>query len=181
MSNERSPRESCWTTTGPRAMIEPSCNRWVAFLPQGGLLPPHWFQGPPMPVVNREVVLPVDRERAWELITEPSELEGWLADEVEFEAEEDAPVRVAWDTGESREGVVEEVAERERIVFTWGDSRVEWALEDDPGGTRLRVTEHRHAADSLVWGPRLTALSGAAMLGRRADRLALGRQALCPA
>ena len=28
-----------------------------------------------MPVVNREVVLPVDRERAWELITEPAELE----------------------------------------------------------------------------------------------------------
>ena len=27
-----------------------------------------------MPVVNREVVLPVDRERAWELITEPAEL-----------------------------------------------------------------------------------------------------------
>ena len=47
-----------------------------------------------MPVVNREVVLPVDRERAWELITEPSELEGWLADEVEFEADEDAPLRV---------------------------------------------------------------------------------------
>ena len=39
-----------------------------------------------MPVVNREVVLPCDRERAWELITDPSELEGWLADEVEFEA-----------------------------------------------------------------------------------------------
>ena len=31
-----------------------------------------------MPVVNREIVLPVPRERAWELITEPSELEEWL-------------------------------------------------------------------------------------------------------
>ena len=64
-----------------------------------------------MPVVNREVVLPVPRERAWELITEPSELEGWLADEVEFEPEEDAPLRVT-DGGETREGVVEEVAEQ---------------------------------------------------------------------
>ena len=80
-----------------------------------------------MPVVNREVVLPVPRERAWELITEPSELEGWLGDEVEFEAEEDAPLRV-----DDREGVVEEVADGERIVFRWGDSRVEWALEDHP-------------------------------------------------
>jgi uncharacterized protein YndB with AHSA1/START domain len=122
------------------------------------------LQEPPMPVVNREIVLPVDRERAWELITEPSELEEWLADEVEFEPEADAPVRVAWDSGEEREGVVEEVADQERIVFRWGDSRVEWALEDAPGGTRFMVTEHRYAADSLVWGPRLTALSAASAL-----------------
>jgi uncharacterized protein YndB with AHSA1/START domain len=122
------------------------------------------LQEAPVPVVNREVVLPVPRERAWELITEPSELEGWLADEVEFSPEEDAPVRTVSDDGEAREGVVEEVADGERIVFTWGDSRVEWALEDDPGGTRFRVIEHRHAADSLVWGPRLMALSTASML-----------------
>ena len=112
-----------------------------------------------MPVVNREVVLPVPRERAWELITEPSELEEWLADDVEFAPEEDAPVRIS-----GSDGVVEEVTEGERIVFTWGDSRVEWALEDHPAGTRFLVTEHRHAADSLVWGPKLMALSGAAAL-----------------
>ena len=117
-----------------------------------------------MPVVNREVVLPVPRERAWELITEPEELEGWLADEVEFAPEEDAPVRISWEDGEAREGVVEEVADGERIVFTWGDSRVEWGLEDHPAGTRFLVTEHRHAADSLVWGPRLMALSAAGAL-----------------
>jgi uncharacterized protein YndB with AHSA1/START domain len=124
----------------------------------------HELQEPPMPVVNREIVLPVDRERAWELITEPAELEEWLADEVEFSPEEDAPVRVAWDGGDAREGVVEEVAEQERIVFRWGDSRVEWALEDAPGGTRFLVTEHRFAGDSIVWGPRLLALSAASAL-----------------
>jgi uncharacterized protein YndB with AHSA1/START domain len=112
-----------------------------------------------VPVVNREVVLPVPRERAWELITEPAELEEWLGDEVEFEAEVDAPLRV-----DEREGVVEEVADGERIVFRWGDSRVEWLLEDHPGGTRFIVTEHRFAADSITWGPRLMALSSAAAL-----------------
>src|ERR1700753_2777872 len=96
------------------------------------------LQEPPMPVVNREVVLPVDRERAWELITEPAELEEWLGREVEFEAEVDAPVRV-----DEREGVVEEVQDGERIVFRWGDSRVEWVLADDPAGTRFIVTEHQ--------------------------------------
>ena len=116
-----------------------------------------------MPVVNREVVLPVPRERAWELITEPSELEGWLADEVEFEPFEDSPLRVT-DRGETREGVVEEVADQERIVFRWGDSRVEWRLEDAISGTRFLVTEHRFAADTVTWGPKLVALSGASML-----------------
>jgi uncharacterized protein YndB with AHSA1/START domain len=121
------------------------------------------LQEPPMPVVNREVVLPVPRERAWELITEPSELEGWLADEVEFEPLEDAPLRVT-DRGETREGFVEEVSEQERIVFRWGDTRVEWALEDHPAGTRFVVTEHRFGADTVTWGPKLMALSSASML-----------------
>ena len=116
-----------------------------------------------MPVVNREVVLPVPRERAWELITEPAELEEWLGEEVEFEPEEDAPLRVT-EGGRTREGVVEEVSEFERIVFRWGDSRVEWILEDHPAGTRFLVTEHRFAADSITWGPRLLALSNASML-----------------
>jgi uncharacterized protein YndB with AHSA1/START domain len=123
----------------------------------------HELQEPPMPVVNREVVLPVDRERAWELITEPAELEGWLADEVEFEPTEDTPLRVT-EAGETREGFVEQVDELERIVFTWGDSRVEWALEDAPGGTRFLVTEHRYAADTITWGPKLMAMSASASL-----------------
>jgi len=133
------------------------------------------LQEAPVPVVNREVVLPVPRERAWELITEPSELEGWLADEVDFEPEEDAPLRVR-DGDETREGVVEQVVDSERIVFRWGDSRVEWALEDAPGGTRFVVTEHRFAADSraggpgggspsvMIWGPKLMALARASIL-----------------
>ena len=112
-----------------------------------------------MPVVNREVVLPVDRERAWELITEPAELEEWLGDDVEFEAVEDAPLRI-----EDREGVVEHVTEGERIVFRWGDSRVEWALEDAGDGTRFLVTEHRFVGDTITWGPKLMALSGASLL-----------------
>jgi uncharacterized protein YndB with AHSA1/START domain len=109
-----------------------------------------------MSCVKREVVLPVPRERAWELITEPAELEEWLADEVEFEAEEGAPLRA-----DDREGVVEQVEHEERIVFLWGGSRVVWELEDDPAGTRFRVTETR---EDTLWGPRLTALASAAAL-----------------
>ena len=116
-----------------------------------------------MPVVNREVVLPVTRERAWELVTEPEELETWLAEEVEFEPEQGAPLRTE-DGGETREGFVEEVTEGERIVFRWGDSRVAWELADAPGGTRFIVTEHRFARDTVTWGPKLMALSSASAL-----------------
>jgi uncharacterized protein YndB with AHSA1/START domain len=112
-----------------------------------------------MPVVNRDVVLPVTRERAWELVTEPAELETWLADDVEFEAEEGAPLRI-----DDREGVVEHVTDEQRIVFTWGDSMVEWILEDHPGGTRFVVTEHRFADDGAVWGPKLRMLAAAKCL-----------------
>jgi uncharacterized protein YndB with AHSA1/START domain len=112
-----------------------------------------------MSCVNREIVLPVPRERAWELLTDPDELREWLADDVEFEAEEGAPMRA-----DERDGVVEVVDDEERIVFRWGDSRVEWRLDDDSGGTRFTVVEHRFADDGAVWGPKLTALASAAAL-----------------
>ena len=111
-----------------------------------------------MPDVNREVVLPVPRERAWELVTEPDEMETWLAEDVEFEPEEGAPLRTE-EAGEVREGVVEHVAPEERIVFTWGESIVEWRLDDHPAGTRFRVLEQRIAGDTITWGPRLEAMA----------------------
>jgi uncharacterized protein YndB with AHSA1/START domain len=113
----------------------------------------------PMSCVTREIVLPVPRERAWELITEPAELEEWWADDVEFEPEEGAPMRA-----DERDGVVELVDDEERIVFRWGESRVEWRLEDHPIGTRFVVTEHRFADDAFVWGPQLSALATVAAL-----------------
>jgi uncharacterized protein YndB with AHSA1/START domain len=112
-----------------------------------------------MSCVTREIVLPVPRERAWELVTDEDELREWLADDVEFDAEEGAPMRA-----DERDGVVEVVDEEERIVFRWGESRVEWRLDDDPGGTRFTVTEHRFAHDSIVWGPKLMALAATAAL-----------------
>jgi uncharacterized protein YndB with AHSA1/START domain len=112
-----------------------------------------------MSCVTREIVLPVPRERAWELVTEEDELREWLADDVEFDAEEGAPMHA-----DERDGVVEVVDEEERIVFRWGESRVEWRLDDDPGGTRFTVIEHRFGDDAAVWGPKLSALAATAAL-----------------
>jgi uncharacterized protein YndB with AHSA1/START domain len=120
-----------------------------------------------MTTVRREIVLPVERERAWELLTDPD----WLADDVEFEAEEGAPLRAAWDGGEERAGVVEEVEPERRIRFVWtgeGDaSEVEWILADAVSGTRLLVVERRLATYGPVamapWEARLQMLLAGAV------------------
>jgi uncharacterized protein YndB with AHSA1/START domain len=114
-----------------------------------------------MPTVRREIDLPVPPDRAWELITDPAELEGWLADEVELEPEEGADVHVRFDDGEERWGTVEEVDPDRRLVFRWGDSRVEWTLEPLEAGTRLVVVER---SLSPVVGPRMAALAAHASL-----------------
>ena len=114
-----------------------------------------------MSTVRREIVLPVERERAWELLTEPAELREWLADEVELEPEEGGDVHVTFDDGEQRWGTVEEVEPERRLVFSWGDSRVEWTLDPVDGGTRLVVVERSLAP---VVGPRMAALSAQASL-----------------
>jgi uncharacterized protein YndB with AHSA1/START domain len=142
-----------------------SCNLMVALeAPMVACRATTQLQEPHMPVIERDVVLPVPRERAWELITEPAELEEWLGEDVDFEAQEGAPLHVTFEDGGEREGVVEQVDVEERVVFRWGDSRVEWRLDDAPGGTRFTVVEHRFGDDSLVWGPRLQAAAAASML-----------------
>ena len=130
-----------------------------------------------MSTVRREIVLPVERERAWALLTEPRELQEWLADDVELEPEEGAPLRVAWSGGEHRAGVIEEVEERRRLRFRWDDdatgvpSRVEWTLDDAPGGTRVVVEERplvplELRAVPISWRPR--AVLAATLLARAA-------------
>jgi uncharacterized protein YndB with AHSA1/START domain len=130
-------------------------------------------EAPPVSTVHREIVLPVSRARAWALLTEPRELAEWLADEVELEPSPGATVRAAWRGGAAREGVVEEVEEERRLRFRWDDdatgvpSRVEWTLEDAPGGTRVVVVERALVPLELPaarWPARFTALARAAAL-----------------
>jgi uncharacterized protein YndB with AHSA1/START domain len=85
---------------------------------------------------------------------------------------------VTWASGESREGVVEQVEDGRRIRFRWDDdatgipSRVEWTIDDDPGGMRVTVEERplvplEVAGIPRHWRPRATgtmALAHAAAL-----------------
>src|SRR3954467_13765025 len=145
------------------------CNLQVAGCRQRSGCATMWLL---MPSVRREVTLPVEPERAWELITDPEELEGWLADEVELEPEEGGDVHVTFEDGEQRWGTVEEVEPERRLVFSWGGSRAEganhpvergvgWPPGAVGGGARLVVVGRSLAP---VVGPRMAALSAHASL-----------------
>jgi uncharacterized protein YndB with AHSA1/START domain len=140
-------------------------NRLVACLPA-------WYRLATMRLqdecgaVRRERVLRTDRGTAWELLADPRELEGWLADEVDLEAvEEGAQGTLRWDDGTRRRVVVEEVAPGRRVALRWEavgpgagepDTLVELTLDDHEEGTLLRVVEvplavlHAHGAELPV-------------------------------
>jgi uncharacterized protein YndB with AHSA1/START domain len=116
--------------------------------------------------VTRETVLDLDLDEAWRAVTEPGELEQWLADDVEIEPVEGGDLRVRFGDGGERAGTVEVVAEPSRVVWRWhpvGDpdltTTVSIDLEPDPAGTRIRIVES--GFDSLP----LAGRSACALLG----------------
>ena len=86
--------------------------------------------------IEREIVLPVPREEAWEALTEPERLEEWFANDVELDAVPGGEGVFEWDNGEVRHAVVESVEELERLVLRWDDEgTVELELVEHPAGT----------------------------------------------
>jgi uncharacterized protein YndB with AHSA1/START domain len=102
--------------------------------------------------VTRDIVLPVGREEAWEVVCDP---EAWLAERADLEL-----VPGAEGTLDDRRAIVEDVAPGERLTFWWGDegalfTRVELTLADAGDGTRVTVVESGPAT-----GPVAQALGG---------------------
>ena len=134
--------------------------------------------GDEAPTVEREAVLPASPDEVWEALTDADRLEEWLGDDVRMEPVEGGEIRVS-DEGGERSGTVEKVVERELLRFTWArpgerESRVEFAVEAAPGGSRLIVTESRTgpvgmagasaARAAAAWEPRLRRLGSVVAL-----------------
>ena len=86
--------------------------------------------------VTRDIVLPLGRDEAWEVVCDP---EAWLAEHADLEL-----VPGAEGTLDERRTIVEEVSPGERLAFWWGDddallTRVELTLDD----VRGRHPRHR--------------------------------------
>jgi uncharacterized protein YndB with AHSA1/START domain len=92
--------------------------------------------------VEREIVLPVPREEAWDALTEPERLEEWFANDVELDPTPGGLGVFHWDNGEVRQAVVEVAEAPERLVLRWEDDGiVELELGEHPDGTLVHVRE----------------------------------------
>jgi uncharacterized protein YndB with AHSA1/START domain len=116
--------------------------------------------------VERSETFEASPEEVWESLTDDDRLSEWLAEEVELEPFEGGEISVRDDDGE-RSGTVETVIEEERLIYTWArpgeaPSRVEFAIEAVPAGTRLTVTETGISGPVAIaearWRPRFEAL-----------------------
>ena len=93
-------------------------------------------------MIRKEIVLEATREEVWAALTDPLELEGWFANDVELELRPGGEATFRWSNGESRQATVTEVEPGERLAFEWeGEGEVEFTLDDDANGTRLTVVE----------------------------------------
>ena len=121
--------------------------------------------------VRRKAYFDASPEELWEAVTDERLLSEWLADEVELDPIEGAPLRVR-EGGEEREGVVTRVEEERFLAFEWrregGVSEVELIVDAVAGGSRLVVVERAVSGPVALagetWRARLAVLATALSL-----------------
>ena len=120
--------------------------------------------------VSREITLPVDRETAWEAVTD---LDSWLVQDGSVDLEPGAEGELTLPGGETRWATVEEVRDGELLAFWWHApdalaTLVEVTLTDAVGGTRVVVVERGYAGQPICGSP----WAGGASKGPRAGSAA---------
>jgi uncharacterized protein YndB with AHSA1/START domain len=95
--------------------------------------------------LTRHVTLPADPVQAWDLLTRPDDLAGWLGREVELDPTPGAAGTVTDHDGTRRHLVVEEVVPGERLAWRW------WTEEEGDGaGSRVEITVAPSGSGALV-------------------------------
>ena len=124
--------------------------------------------------VSREIVLPVDRETAWDAVTD---LDRWLTAGGSLHLEPGAEGELTLPGGETRWACVEDVQDGELLSFWWHApdalaTLVEVSLVDADAGrsTRVVVVERGYAGQPICGSP----WAGGASNGPRARSAAAG-------
>jgi hypothetical protein len=105
--------------------------------------------------VTREITLPLDRDAAWEAVTD---LDRWLAESVELELVPGGEGALTMPDGEVRFATVEAVEPGEHLSFWWHTydalaTRVLVTLNDVPEGTKIVVVESGYAGAPVCGSP----------------------------
>ncbi len=111
--------------------------------------------------IERQLVIPVARQRVWDAITAPDQIAKWFSDSVTLELELGSPLVFHWDGYGDRRGRVETIDPPNRFAYRWipldetdqsvpfddvPSTLVEYTLEETPDGTRVTVTESGFSA-----------------------------------
>ncbi len=111
--------------------------------------------------IERQLVIPVGRQRVWEAITATDQIARWFSDTVTMELKPGSPIVFQWNGYGERRGRVEAVEPPNRFAYRWiptdetdqsipfdevPSTLVEYTLEDTAEGTRVTVTESGFSA-----------------------------------
>jgi uncharacterized protein YndB with AHSA1/START domain len=110
--------------------------------------------------IEKEIHIEAPVDVVWRLVTEPQEIVRWFAEEAEVELRVGGGGRLAFPSGQSFQLQVEALEPPHRFAFRWvqpsgtvvreeSSMLVEFTLQPEAGGTRLRVVES--GFDTVDW------------------------------
>ncbi len=110
--------------------------------------------------IEKEVVIEASLEVVWRVVTDPEQIRQWFADEAEVELRVGGSGRLRFKSGDSYQLQVEALEPPRYFAFRWVQPEgsparanntmlVEFMLEPEAGGTRLRVVES--GFDTIDW------------------------------
>ena len=110
--------------------------------------------------IEKEVVIEAPLEVVWRVVTDPAHIRQWFADEAEVELRVGGGGRLRFNSGDSYQLQIEALEPPRRFAFRWVQPEgspvraessllVEFLLEPEAGGTRLRVVES--GFDTIDW------------------------------
>ncbi|MFZ0519060.1 MAG: SRPBCC domain-containing protein [Acidobacteriaceae bacterium] len=94
---------------------------------------------------------PQSLERVWSAISSPEEISTWMKFPTELEPRVGGKIHIAFSAEGSLEGIVCNFESPSLLIYTWGDSLVNWKLEGDAAETRLHFS-HVGVRPELVAG-----------------------------
>ena len=110
--------------------------------------------------IEKDVLIDAPVDVVWRVITEPDQIVRWFSDEADIDLRRGGEGRLVFSSGDSYQLQVDAVEPQHRFAFRWvqpqglvvrpeSSTLVEFTLEAEGSGTRLRVVES--GFDKVDW------------------------------